>query len=115
MKQIDFNGNYEFYNLSNDVIVVAPGQFELFQNYPNPFNPITKINYDLPFDGKVKLKIFDLSGKEVMSLVDGFQSAGYYTSNFNGSDLGSGVYFYRIFINSSEGNITATKKMLLVK
>ncbi len=85
------------------------------QNYPNPFNPSTKINYDLPFDGKVSLKIFDISGKEVMTLVNTVQTAGYYTIDFNVSDLSSGAYFYRISADANEQNFVATKKMMLIK
>ncbi len=81
------------------------------QNYPNPFNPSTRINYDLPFDGKVRLKLFDMSGREFATLVNDVKTAGYYTVDFNASNLSSGVYFYTISAN----NFTATKKMLLVK
>ncbi|MFZ1321434.1 MAG: choice-of-anchor J domain-containing protein, partial [Ignavibacteria bacterium] len=70
LKQVDFNGNFEYYNLSNEVIVGIPVKYDLSQNYPNPFNPSTKINYALPTDGLVSMKIFDMSGKEVMSLVN---------------------------------------------
>ena len=89
----------------------TPERFSLSQNYPNPFNPSTNINYDLPFDSKVSIKIFDMSGREVASVVNEFKTAGFYTVNFNASALSSGVYFY--IINAD--NFTATKKMILVK
>lgn len=111
LKQIDFNGNFAYYNLSNEVNVGIPTQYALSQNYPNPFNPSTSINYEIPFDGKVSLKIFDMTGKEVMTLVNEVKTAGYYTYNFNASNLSSGVYFYSISAN----NFTATKKMMLLK
>lgn len=111
LKQIDFNGNFEYFNLSNEVNVGIPTKFELSQNYPNPFNPSTKISFALPTDGKVSLKIYDMSGKEVMTLVNEVKVAGYYSVNFNASSLSSGVYFYSI----SADNFTATKKMMLVK
>ena len=111
LKQIDFNGNFEYFNLSNEVGVGVPEKYSLSQNYPNPFNPTTKIGYDMPTDGKVSLRIFDMSGKEVASLINEVQTAGYYTINFNASNLSSGVYFYSI----SAGNFTATKKMMLLK
>ncbi len=116
LKQIDFNGNFKYYNLSNEVNIGVPAKFNLEQNYPNPFNPSTKINYDLPFDGKVTLKIFDISGREVSILVNEFQAAGYYSVTFSGTNLPSGLYFYR-FNSEGSGNsaIGETKRMILVK
>jgi len=79
------------------------------------YSPETKINYDLPKDGNVMIKVFDNSGKEVMTLADGFKPAGYYTVRFNGSNLSSGIYFYtlRTFDNGKE--VLLTKKMSLIK
>jgi len=111
LKQIDFNGNFEYFNLSSEVNVGIPTRFDLSQNYPNPFNPSTSINFDLPVDGKVNIKLFDMSGKEVAVLVNEVKTAGYYSFNFNASNLSSGVYFYSISAN----NFTATKKMILLK
>ncbi len=111
LKQIDFNGNYEYFELSNDVNIGVPDNFSLSQNYPNPFNPVTKINYDLPVDGNVNIKIFDISGKEVMTLVNENKPAGYYSVSFYGANLSSGVYFYTI----NTGNFVSTKKMTLIK
>jgi len=65
LKQIDYNGNFEYHNLTGEIIVGVPEKFDLSQNYPNPFNPVTKINYELPIDGKVTMKIFDITGREV--------------------------------------------------
>lgn len=116
LKQIDYNGNYEYFNLSNEVIVGVPAKFNLSQNYPNPFNPSTKINYDLPFDSKVSLKLFDMTGREVAVILNSAQTAGYHTVQFNGLSLSSGVYFYTL---TAEGGNAAkfisTKKMILVK
>jgi hypothetical protein len=111
LKQIDFNGNFEYFNLSNQVNVGVPTKFDLSQNYPNPFNPSTQINYDLPSDGKVSIKLFDMSGKEVATLVNEVKTGGYYSVNFNASSLSSGVYFYTFTAN----NFIETKKMLLLK
>jgi len=111
LKQIDFNGNFEYFNLSNEVNVGIPSSFDLSQNYPNPFNPSTSINFDLPIDGKVSLKLYDMNGREVMTLLNEVRSAGYYSVNFNASNMSSGVYFYTL----SADNFTATKKMMLVK
>ena len=111
LKQIDFNGNFEYFNLNNEVNVGIPAKFELSQNYPNPFNPSTQINFDIPTDSKVNIKLFDMSGKEVITLVNEFKTSGYYTVNFNAAGLSSGVYFYSI----AADNFSATKKMMLVK
>lgn len=115
LKQIDYNGNYEYFNLSNEVNIGVPVNYNLSQNYPNPFNPTTKINYELAFDSKVSLTVFDVSGKEVGSLVNATQPAGYYSVNFNGSSLSSGMYFYKISVDGNGNNFSAVKKMILVK
>ncbi|MEO8666392.1 MAG: Cys-Gln thioester bond-forming surface protein [Ignavibacteria bacterium] len=115
LKQIDYNGNFEYFNLSSDVVVGVPSQFSVSQNYPNPFNPSTKINYDIPVSGKVSVKVFDISGKEVASLVDGVQSAGYYTVLLNAGSLSSGIYFYNVNVEGEGQNFVMTKKMMLVK
>ncbi len=111
LKQVDYNSNFAFFNLSNQVNIGIPAKFDLSQNYPNPFNPSAKINYDLPYDGKVTLKILDISGREVSSLVNEFQTAGYYTLTFNSNNFSSGIYFYSIRSNG----LVITKKMMLVK
>ncbi len=111
LKQIDFNGNFHYYALTGEVIVSIPTKFSLSQNYPNPFNPSTKINYDLPVDSKVSIKLFDITGKQVSEIVNTLQTAGYHTVQFNASNLSSGTYFYTIEAN----NFVMTKKMLLVK
>ena len=90
---------------------IQPTEYSLAQNYPNPFNPSTKISYSLPSSTKVNLKIFDATGREVESLVDGIQSAGNHEINFNAANLASGVYFYRIVTN----NFVQSKKMILLK
>ncbi len=115
LKQTDFNGNFTYYDLSNEIIAGVPEKFALSQNYPNPFNPSTLINYDIPFDGKVSLKVFDMSGKEVASLVDEVKSAGFYSVKFNASGIPSGVYFYKLTGESNGNNFSAVKKMMLVK
>lgn len=115
LKQIDYNGNFAYFNLSGEVSVGIPTTYNLSQNYPNPFNPSTTINFDLPFDSKVSIKLFDVSGKEVATLVNDVKTAGYYTVKFNGSNLSSGIYFYRISAESNGNNFVSSKKMTLVK
>ncbi|MBK6773773.1 MAG: T9SS type A sorting domain-containing protein [Ignavibacteria bacterium] len=96
LKQIDFNGNFEYFNLSNEVEIGIPDKFSLSQNYPNPFNPNTKIGFEIPKEGNVTLSVYDNGGKLVSTLVSGNKPAGYYTIDFNASNLSSGVYFYKI-------------------
>ncbi len=88
-----------------------PNSYLLKQNFPNPFNPTTNINFTIPQSGFVSLKIFDMVGKEVATLVNESKPAGNYIVGFNASNLPSGAYFYRIETN----NFTDTKKMLLIK
>lgn len=90
---------------------IKPTTFSLAQNFPNPFNPTTTIRYSLPNDGLVQIKIYDLSGKEVMNLVNENKTAGNYEVKFNGANLSSGVYFYRI----NAGEFVQTKRMVLIK
>jgi photosystem II stability/assembly factor-like uncharacterized protein len=85
--------------------------FKLFQNYPNPFNPSTMISYSIPQSSFVTLKVYDVLGNEVATLVNETKSAGKYDINFNAAGLSNGVYFYTI----KTDNFTSTKKMLLMK
>ncbi len=89
----------------------VPKTFSLSQNYPNPFNPETKINYCLPKSGRVVLKVFDVLGEEIVTLLNAEQSAGQHSVSFNGINLASGMYIYRIEF----GNRSFTKKMLLLR
>jgi endonuclease/exonuclease/phosphatase family metal-dependent hydrolase len=111
LKQIDFNGNFEYFNLSSEVHIGTPDKFALAQNYPNPFNPSTLISFNIPADGFVSLAIYDLSGKEVMNVIQENKAAGYYSLNINASALPSGTYFYRF----SAGDYTSVRKMVLLK
>ena len=92
-----------------------PDNFKLNQNYPNPFNPRTIINYELRITGYIKLKVFDIQGKEIAELVNSKQGQGNYNVDFDGSGLSSGVYFYEIKILDEKSNnvFTDTKKMVL--
>ncbi|HMS34501.1 MAG TPA: M12 family metallo-peptidase [Ignavibacteria bacterium] len=96
-----------------------PGEYSLSQNYPNPFNPSTKINFDIPYNSNVTLQIMDISGKEIGTIVKGFYNAGSYNVTFSaneiGSNLASGIYFYKVTAQSEKGNFVSTKKMTLIK
>jgi hypothetical protein len=115
LKQIDYNGNFEYHNLSGEVEVGVPTKYDLSQNYPNPFNPVTKINYELPFDSKVKMVVYDITGREIKTLVNEKVSAGYYTVQYDASNFSSGVYFYRIVASANGKDFISTKKMVLLK
>ena len=111
LKQIDYNGNFEYFELTEEVNIGAPYNYELSQNFPNPFNPYTKINYSIPDAEHIFLKVSDITGKEVSVLVNQIQSAGYYTVSFDASGLPGGVYFYSL----TYGGFTNTKRMVLIK
>jgi hypothetical protein len=115
LKQIDVNGNFEYFALNGEVEIGVPVKFELSQNYPNPFNPATNIDFELPFDGKVYIVIFDITGREVKTLLNESRTAGFHTIRFNASDLSSGLYFYRILVRTAKKDYIATKKMAIIK
>ena len=115
LKQIDYNGNYEYFNLSNEIEIGVPQKFDLAQNYPNPFNPSTKINFALPKDGNIVMSVFDNSGRLVAKVAEGFRTAGYYTVDFSAANLSSGVYFYKLEFNGSGSEFTKTMKMTVLK
>ena len=117
LKQVDFNGNYEYHSPSNnaDLVIGKPGVFDISQNYPNPSNPTSNIDFQMPFDGKVSLRVYDILGKEVATLVDGYRTADFYTAKFDGTNLSTGVYFYRIIADNGTEKFTKTLKMILVK
>jgi len=111
LKQIDFNGVFE-YSPIVEVNVEAPSQLKLAQNYPNPFNPETTINFQIPFASHVTLKIYDVLGREVASLVDEFKQAGTYVKTLHATSLPSGVYFYKL---QTANGFSETKKLILLK
>jgi hypothetical protein len=90
---------------------VLPSVFSLNQNYPNPFNPATSISFFVPKDGHVSLKVFDILGKEIATIVDRNMESGEHHYEWNASDYASGIYFYRI----TAGDFVQTKKMMLLK
>ncbi len=90
---------------------IVPEKFSLSQNYPNPFNPNTKIKFEIPKQSFVVLKVYDITGREVANLVSGIRSAGIYETEFDGSKLSSGTYFYRIEVD----DFVQIKKMVLIK
>ncbi|MGH2569297.1 MAG: T9SS type A sorting domain-containing protein [Bacteroidota bacterium] len=98
------------------VVISAPKTFELFQNYPNPFNPTTTISYQLPTAAHVTLKVFNLLGQEVATLVNGEQLAGYHQETMSARGLASGLYVYQLLAKSSDGSHEVSRRvMALVK
>ena len=109
LKQLDFNGTFEY-----SYVVEAytlPETFWLNQNYPNPFNPSTKIKFVIPQSSFVNLKVYNVLGNEVATLINEEKLPGEYEVEFNASDLASGIYFYTI----RAGNFSQTKKLILLK
>jgi hypothetical protein len=109
-------GGDTFYTSIKQVSSNVPNVFKLFQNYPNPFNPKTNIKYQITNNKEqiinVKLIIYDITGKEIIKLVDKEQRAGIYEVSFDGSKYSSGIYFYSLFINNK---LIETKRMVFLK
>jgi hypothetical protein len=122
---IAFSNNYAFAGLSNTVwlrpiaeitlvkkkSLSEPRRFLLFQNYPNPFNPNSKIKFQIPKSSHVSLKVLDIMGKEIQTLVNENLLPGTFEVSFDGSDLPSGIYYYQL----QAGDFSQTKKMVLIK
>ena len=114
LKQIDFDGTFE-YSSTIEVEVNSPTKFSLEQNYPNPFNPSTKISWQSPVISWQTLKVYDILGNEIATLVNEEKSAGQYEVEFNPESSiknpASGIYFYQL----KAGDFVETKKMILMK
>ncbi len=121
LKQIDFDGSAHFSKEVEVVLNNSPKEFSLSQNYPNPFNPNTVIKYSVPFESKVKIVVYNLTGEVVNTLVNTTEAAGTHETNFitnaSGLSLSSGIYFYSMEAVSIDGSQTfrQTKKMILMK
>ena len=112
------NGNESWYTIAVDTLNTAvithneiPIQYSLQQNYPNPFNPTTTIKYSLPKAGNVRLTVYNAIGSKVTTIVNEYKPAGNYSVQFNGSNLASGIYLYRL----ESGNYSTAKKFILMK
>ena len=104
-------GGSNIVSVDNETDVLMPGAYHLYQNYPNPFNPSTYISYQLPKSDFVTLKVFDVLGREIKTLVNKYQDAGKHSIEFNAATLASGMYIYRIYA----GTFNDTKKLLFLK
>lgn len=106
------NVNITYVGVTNLENEIDPNiSFNLEQNYPNPFNPNTTIKFSIPNSGLVLLKVYDMLGREVSTLINQELNSGLHTANFNANNLSSGTYFYVL----KYGNYSVTKKMLLLK
>ncbi|MBV6478390.1 MAG: hypothetical protein HGGPFJEG_01144 [Ignavibacteria bacterium] len=115
LKQIDYNGNHEFFYLENEVVINIPKKFELHQNYPNPFNPITKISFSLPDNANIRIDVFDVTGKLIRQIASGNFLAGFHEIEFDANGLASGIYFYRMISKFESSTEIIEKSMILLK
>ena len=111
LKMIDIDGSFEYSDIVEVSFNLTLSTFELFQNYPNPFNPETVITYQLPVSSFVTLRVFDVLGKEVVTLVNEVKDAGQHKIKFDASKISSGVYFYSL----QTGSFYSTKKLMVLK
>ena len=110
LKQIDIDGSFE-YSPEVEIEISSPSKFSLSQNYPNPFNPTTKISWQTAAAGLHTLKVYDIAGNEVATLVNEYKPAGIHEIEFDAANLSSGIYFYKL----QSGNFVETKKMILLR
>ena len=110
LKQIDYDGSYSYSSVV-EIDFSSPAYYELEQNYPNPFNPTTTINYHLPVEGLTIMKLYDLLGREVLTLINEYKPAGNYSVELNARDLSSGTYIYTL----QSGTYYSSKKLILIK
>ena len=98
-------------SVNDNTIKLIPKQFELYQNYPDPFNPTTTLSFTIPLRSSVSLKVFDILGREVATIISGEMPAGTYSRQWNATKMSSGIYFYRL----RAGSFTQTKRLVLLK
>jgi len=111
LKQIDFDGSYNFSN-HIEANIAVPTNFKLSQNFPNPFNSVTKIIFEVPIQSNVKIILYDILGNEIIVLINESFDAGYHSLNVNASGLSSGIYFYRM---TTDKGYSAIKKLIMLK
>lgn len=111
LKQIDTDGKYTYSQEVEVDFSLTPAKYTLGQNYPNPFNPETRINFAIPITSHVTIKIYDITGKEVATLLNETRQAGQHSINFNASSFSSGVYMYRLFA----GEFSEARKFILIR
>ena len=102
---------FNTFSLSREARLSQPEAYAISDAYPNPFNPVTSFEYIMPADGMVQVAVYDISGRQVAELANGFKSAGSYQVTWNANDLSSGVYM----INMISGDFAAVQKVMLIK
>lgn len=116
LKQVDLDGRHEYSKVVEIDVTNLPTEFSLEQNFPNPFNPATVINVNIPVESKVSLVVFNAIGQRVAELANGNFAAGTHSFDFSAAGLNSGIYFYNLIANGSDGSqLNTTKKMILTK
>jgi photosystem II stability/assembly factor-like uncharacterized protein len=109
-----FKYNKDLININNNFEII-PSDFKLFQNFPNPFNPSTKISYRISYASNISINVYDAKGSFIKKIEEGFKPSGSYEINFEGKDLPSGVYIYKLDVSSGLKNFSESRKMVLVK
>jgi hypothetical protein len=111
IKQIDYNGTFEYYELEEAIEIGTPSEFALLQNYPNPFNPSTTIEFVLAEKSNVSLEIYNSIGEKILILINAEKEAGSYKISFDAEELTSGIYYYKL----QTENFKRTRKMILLR
>lgn len=117
LKQIDLDGTFSYSSIISNEVDFMPKEYALYQNYPNPFNPSTNVKFALPFESKVTISVFNVTGERVEVLFSGNLTPGYHELAFNGAGKATGIYFYNIEAQALNGSksFRAVKKMVLIK
>jgi hypothetical protein len=116
LKQLDYNGTYSYSNIIS-IDVITLNEFVLEQNFPNPFNPSTIIQFKIPVESFVTLKIYDVLGKEISTFINELKQPGNYKVEFKPENLSSGIYFYQLSVKAQNTGreFSKTRKMLFIK
>ena len=112
LKQVDYNGSYEYSKIIEINTDLLLSSFQLYQNYPNPFNPVTTITYIVPKKSFIKIILFDIKGEKLSELLNEEKDSGFYSVEINSKNLSSGVYFY---IMTSSSGYYSVKKLTIIK
>jgi hypothetical protein len=117
LKQIDYNGDFEYSEQLAVNLIFTPSEYYISQNYPNPFNPSTTIKYSLPVESNVKINIYNSLGEMIEELISKAQSFGNYEVTWNAQNYSSGIYYYSFEVNSVDGSQThrEMKKIVFLK
>lgn len=117
LKQVDYDGSFEYSSIISVDVNFIPDEISLSQNYPNPFNPITMINYSLSIESNLSITIYNSLGERVKELINSVQNAGNYSVSWNASNQASGIYFYVFEVKDLGGNPLhkELKKLILLK